>query len=392
MPNTLTNMPKNGKFFNIIHRIQLVTRYPDFKPRFPDNTASHSFRVALVSFLLAKSEIEKYGAVLDVEKIVCRAIFHDFNDVVTGSIKYRTKKDPRIAPRIEKMEHTASAQIAGYVSDFLKEDFTDFLVNAEDASPEGEIIRLADTLDVILFSTREIEAGNTFYFPEAYKESVEKIRSSGHRSANDLLDVLLDEKDPYREFIMAILKFDQIDRWSLKYNLHKDEDAMHTFRMAAEAIYFALYEKRKFGTEINILTLVCKILFHDLEEAITGDFQSTVKHQDEETRKDFARYGREVAIQMVESTPSYLHQDLYFYFVNAKDETPEGIMVAVCDKIDALVKSLLESRINEIEYKMEYGKQLKIIQMKYFKYEYVKFFTGIIIHDLMNPWFDDYLF
>lgn len=382
-------IPKNGKFFNTIYRMQLVSRFPDFKPRFPDNTASHSFRVAVLALLMALSEKKKYGKNPDFERIVCRSIFHDFNEKITGSIKHKTKKDPRIAHRIRKLEKAASEEIAGYVSDMLKDDFYDFLVNAEDDTYEGEIVRLADTLDVILFSTREIEAGNTFHFPEAYQESIQKIEQCDNESAKDMLKVLLDKEDPYREFIMAVLKFDQIDRWSVKYNLHHDEDAMHTFRTAAMAIFFALYEKRKYGTKVDIYTLVAKILFHDLQEAITGDIQGPVKHQDEETKKDFENYEKEIALEMLNSTPEYLHEELDFFFVHAKDDTYEGIMVNVCDKIDALVKSLLETRNNEIEYKMEYGKQLKSIQMKFFKYEYVKFFTGILIHDLLNPWFED---
>ncbi len=49
---------QNGNFIRMLTRMQNVPRWDEYAPRFPDNAASHSFRVALFSLMASYIEEE----------------------------------------------------------------------------------------------------------------------------------------------------------------------------------------------------------------------------------------------------------------------------------------------------------------------------------------------
>lgn len=379
---TVNKTPKNSELFHILYRLSIIPRWSDFSPKYEDSTASHSYRVAVISLLIGLTENKKYNRNLNIEKILGKAIFHDLNEVVTGPIKHSTKKNKIVQDHIRDLEKEAAVSIAECVSGSLKEHFYTYIVEAEDNTPEGEIVDLADTFDALLFSARELQALNYFHFPQAYEQSKRSLLQSEYQSVKDLVNEFERPDSNYRKFLMTVLKMDQIKRWTGRFNTYADNDATHTFRAAAMGFFFALYEKEKNGIEINIPRLIGKILFHDLPEAISGDVNGPVKHQSEKIKKAFEEYESSVAMEIIEWVPSYLREYIDDYIIEPKDNTPEGIRVDIVDKTDALIKSLLEMKRNSKEYELAFKRQLGILQTKYFDYPSVQFFLATILHDL----------
>lgn len=378
----MNTKPKNSELFHILYRLSIIPRWSDFSPKYQDSTASHSYRVAVLSLLIGLSENEKYGRKLDIEKIVARAIFHDLNEVVTGPIKHSTKKNKIVQEFIRELEREASENIAGYVSSSLKKYFYDYIVNAEDETPEGRIVDIADTFDAMLFSAREIQSLNHFHFPNVYEDTKRELLKSEYLSVRDMVFEFEKPDSDYKKFLMAILKMDRIKRWTGRFNTYPDNDATHTFRAAAMGLFFAIYEKEKHGIEIDIQRLLGKILFHDLPEAISGDVNGPVKHQSERIKKAFEEYESSVAKDIVKWVPEYLKVYLEDYLIEPKDNTPEGIRVDIVDKTDALIKCLIEMKRNSKEYELAFKRQIGILQEKYFDYPSVQFFLATILHDL----------
>ncbi|MCK1999932.1 HD domain-containing protein [[Brevibacterium] frigoritolerans] len=374
--------PKNSELFHILYRLSIIPRWSDFSPKYQDSTASHSYRVAVLSLLIGLTENIKYNRNLNIEKILGRAIFHDMNEVVTGPIKHSTKKNKIVQSYIKELEREAAVNIADYVSGSLKKHFYDFIVEAEDDTPEGKIVRIADTFDALLFSAREIQAHNQFHFPEAYEQSKTELLQSEFQSVKDMLVEFENPKSDTHKFLMTVLQMDQIKRWTGRFNTYPDNDATHSFRAAAIGFFFALYEREKSGINTDIVRLIGKILFHDLPEAISGDVNGPVKHQSEKIKKAFEKYERSVAIEMVEWIPDYLKKYLEDYLLDPKDQTPEGYRVDIVDKTDALIKCLIEMKRNSREYELAFKRQIGIIQGKYFEYPSVQFFLATILHDL----------
>jgi putative hydrolase of HD superfamily len=115
-------------------------------------------------------------------------------------------------------------------------------------------------------------------------------------------------------------------------------------------------------------------------EGVSGDVASPIKKSSAVVREAFAAYEEKVAQEMTAQLPSFLHEEITDFLVNAKDDTYEGELVDIADKIDALVKSNLEIR-NNPHYGDKYYSQLLHIQHHY-ENPCVIFFLAYILHDL----------
>jgi len=144
----------------------------------------------------------------------------------------------------------------------------------------------------------------------------------------------------------------------------------------------------KYGIDIDIFRLVGKVLCHDIPEIRTGDVIGPVKHSTPEMKGAFEEYEQKVATEMVMQLPDFLQSYFMDFMVYAKDSSYEGKLTDIVDKVDALIKSNMERRINAKEYELSYRKQLKIIQKK-FDAPCVIFFLAYILHDMDDPMFDE---
>ena len=52
----------------------------------PENLMEHSFQVAVIAQALALIKNKKFGASVDVDKVVSVALFHDAGEVFTGDM------------------------------------------------------------------------------------------------------------------------------------------------------------------------------------------------------------------------------------------------------------------------------------------------------------------
>lgn len=367
--------------------MQNFPRWDEFAPKFDDNTANHSYRVAVFALLAAMIEQKKYQHDVNIAKVVSRAIYHDINETKTGPIKYRTKKDPAVRDHIKRLEKEASEEIVSYLSTSLQSTFYDFIVNAEDDTFEGKIVDAMDTFDAMLFCKREIMFGSVYFFKETYEDLSEKLRQHELSSVRYMMEEV-DKEGDFFQFMFSILMLDRVKRWKGKFNLVADNDASHEFRATALAIFNGYVEKIKYGVELDIETFIIKTLCHDIVEEWVGDVLGPVKHSTPETKHAFEEYEKNMSVQMADLLPDFLKEEFKEYMANAKSDDYVGTMVDIVDKMDALIKANMERRHNRMEYEIDYRKQLKKIQSKYTN-PCVIFFLAYILHDLDYPIFDE---
>lgn len=371
---------KNGKLFHMILKLHNYPRWDDYAPRLEDNTASHSYRVAVFALIASLIEKEKFHKEVDIEKVVCRSIFHDLNEIMTGSINHNTKKDPIVTDLIKEVENKGDEVIVSHLSGSIQDVFRDYLVNAEDETFEGRIVDAVDTLEAMFFCYREVIFGSTYYFPQKFEELAEKMRNHELESIRYIMKSF-DEKDELYIFMFSVMMLSRVRRWKGKTNLIHDDDTTHTFRATAIAIFNTVLENKKYGNNMDLLSVAAKTLLHDLVEQRTGDVLGPVKKSSPEIKEAFEKYEKKVSQEMIEFLPDFIKDKFIDYMVNAKDETPEGEMVHIVDKIDALLKSNEERKINPREYEREYVEMLKYIQEN-FEQKSVVFFLAYILHDL----------
>lgn len=168
----------NSRFTNGIIGMQYVSRWKEFSPRYKDNAASHSFRCASIAILIGIIEEKLHGRHIDKLTLVARALLHDMNETVTDSIKYVTKKDKHVAEHIQKLEAEVSKEIVSQLSRSLQPCFFDYIVNAEDDTYIGGLVRYIDTFDAMLFCKREFELDSSPVFKANYEQLRAELANS----------------------------------------------------------------------------------------------------------------------------------------------------------------------------------------------------------------------
>ncbi|WP_294748461.1 YfbR-like 5'-deoxynucleotidase [uncultured Exiguobacterium sp.] len=371
---------QNGNFIRMLTRMQNVPRWDEYAPRFPDNAASHSFRVALFSLMASYLEEADGQPPVDRLTLLGKALFHDMNEVITGPIKHRTKKEPTLHAHIQAMEQQASEQLVSLLSKSLQPAFTTYLVHAEDDSPEGRIVEAIDTFDAMLYARREARMTESVFFEQKVAELQAFLERHPLISVRRLTQSVMEE-DEMSHFIENVLMMDTIRRWKGRFNTIDDNDATHAFRAASLGIFNGLIESEKYNVTIDIEEVVSRLLCHDLVEGTTGDVLGPVKHATPVTAAAFEAYERAEGETLINNLPEDIRTPFRRFVVEAKDETYEGQMVDVIDKLDALIKMNMERKLNGVEYETGYRAQLKKVQMTY-ENPSVVFFLAYVLHDL----------
>ena len=377
---------KATKFINGFIDLQGYARWRKFHPSFKDNTASHSYKAAVYALVASLLQKEKYGQDINIEGVVCSTLFQDMHKLIIGHMNYNTKKRmARFMPRIIK---DANVKIVSNLSDISTEMydfFYDTMVALDHLNDfEKEMVETADLFEEMIFCYREMKDGSKSpFFKETFEEIAKKMRESKIEAFRYMM-AEFDQKGAFFNFLYEVMMLDQIERWDGRTNLVYDTDTEHSFRATALAIFFALLEKYKYGKKIDVLRLVGKVLCHDIPEIRTGDVNGPFKHSIPELKEEFEIYEKETAMDIVEQLPVCLHSFFTDYMVNAKDETYEGKLVDVVDKVDALIKANLERQINAKVYEASYREQLEKIQLK-FDNPCAIYFLAYVLHDMGNP-------
>lgn len=375
---------ENGKFFKHVYNMQNEPRWDEYAPRFEDDSASHSYRCAAFAVLAVLIEEKMFGNTnIDKTKAVGRALLHDMNETVTGSIKYSTKKDAIVAEHIKKLEKEASEMIVSYLSSSIQPIFKDYIVNAEDDSIEGRFVQEIDSFDALMLCIRESRYESNNYFEKKSKSIRNKLENSEFSSISYLTKAYFNnEKTEWKEFIKCIMDMSTLKRWKGSYNLVADNDATHTFRTSVIALFNALIEEYKYGREnISYFNLLGKVLYHDLIEAKTGDVIGPVKHSNPEIKRAFEEYEKTTSAVLIHKLPECLWEDLENFMIECKSDDFEGRMVDIADKMDAAIKAQFEMKHNSVKYANTYKTELLTIQRK-FEEPSVIFFLAYPLHDL----------
>ena len=150
-------MSENSSYSQIVSFIfeaGLLNRFKrsgfDFLGTGNQNISSHSFRTALISYILA----ERLNA--DSGKAVLLSLFHDIPETRTGDINYFQKK---YVEKNEMKEMKAVENIAGNIKELssLPAFISEF---NNGSSIEAKIARDADVLELIFTLKEELDKGN----------------------------------------------------------------------------------------------------------------------------------------------------------------------------------------------------------------------------------------
>lgn len=146
-------MSQHQQIVNLLNEIGMLSLIPRsgfaFLGSGKQSVSEHSFRVALVAYVLAHLVDQP----LDRHKLVMMCLFHDFPEARLGDLNYFQKK--YVAPKLGKaLEDIAS-------SSFLGPEIVVWIEEYEQGkSLEAQLAHDADQLELLLVLKREEEIGN----------------------------------------------------------------------------------------------------------------------------------------------------------------------------------------------------------------------------------------
>jgi putative hydrolase of HD superfamily len=140
-----------------------------------ESVADHSFRVAVIAYLLAKNEPEA-----DVQKAVLMGLFHDFHEARTGDHNYVNKRYVTVNEEKAVNDLARNIPVGGEIEALIHE------FNSRQ-SLEARLVQDADQLDFILELKRQQDLGNRSA-AEWLKYSVKRLSSNfAKRLADEIL-------------------------------------------------------------------------------------------------------------------------------------------------------------------------------------------------------------
>ena len=146
------------------------------------SVAAHSFKVTQIAQFLGTVE-EQAGNKVDWRSLYEKALNHDYTELFIGDIKTPVKyADPALRDKLAKVEEKMAKN---FIETVIPEEFQTAYVNrmkeGKDESLEGQILSVADKIDLLYESFGEIQKGNPEpVFDEIYEESLSTIVQFKH--------------------------------------------------------------------------------------------------------------------------------------------------------------------------------------------------------------------
>lgn len=148
------------------------------------SVAAHSFKVTQIAQFLGTVE-EQAGNTIDWRSLYEKALNHDYTELFIGDIKTPVKyADPSLR---EKLANVEEKMAKNFIQTVIPEEFQEAYINrmkeGKDESLEGQILAVADKIDLLYESFGEIQKGNPEpVFDEIYEESLSTIVEYKHLS------------------------------------------------------------------------------------------------------------------------------------------------------------------------------------------------------------------
>lgn len=149
------------------------------------SVAAHSFKVIQIAQFLGIVE-EKNGNQVDWRSLYEKAINHDYTELFIGDIKTPVKyASAELRDLLADVEDSmAKTFIQNEIPEEFQKTYSDLLKEGKDETLEGEILSVADKVDLLYESFGEIQKGNPeVIFTEIYEESLKTILAFKHLSS-----------------------------------------------------------------------------------------------------------------------------------------------------------------------------------------------------------------
>ena len=149
------------QYFKRLSDLEKLIRLPGKFKYFEHNVAAHSFKVTKIAQYLATVE-EHHGNEIDWKSVYDKALNHDFAEVFTGDIKTPVKYASRDLKKL--FSQVEEEMVDNFIREEFPEEYQDVyrerLQEGKDDSLEGQILAVADKIDLLYETFGEIQKRN----------------------------------------------------------------------------------------------------------------------------------------------------------------------------------------------------------------------------------------
>ncbi len=187
------------------------------------------------------------------------------------------------------------------------------------------------------------------------------------------------------QYFKSLSNLEQLYRCPGRYKYQEHNVASHSFKVTKIAQFLGTVEEHN-GKKVDWKSLYEKALNHDYAEIFTGDIKTPVKYSSEELRKLFSQVEEQMVTKFIQNEFPAEFQEVYRHrFKEGKDDTLEGRVLAVADKIDLLYESFGEIQKGNPEpiFFEIYQEALSTI-LKFKRMHCVQYFLQHIVPDLLS--------
>ncbi len=190
-----------SKFFAYLFRMKYIKRWSLMRSVREENIMEHSLQVSVIAHALALIKNKMFNGMVNVEKTVLLAQYHEVGEVITGDLPTPIKYfNPEIKNAYKDLEKNACQKILKMLPEEMQKEYSEYILPDEN-SEEYKIVKSADRLSAYLKCVEEVKAGNA-----EFKKAKASI-------LNDLKKLNRKEVDYYlKEFAPADeLTLDELD-------------------------------------------------------------------------------------------------------------------------------------------------------------------------------------
>ncbi len=201
------------QFIQGLSNLETLRRAPGFFKYQEHSVAAHSFKVAEIAQMLGDVE-ELAGNKVNWQMLYEKSLNHDYTERFIGDIKTPVKyATPTLRQMLADVEATMTEN---FIKNEIPRDFQDRyrrrLSEGKDDTLEGQILSVADKIDLLYEGFGEIEKGNPEQvFLDIYSESLSTILQFRNRPSvryflEEVLPDMLDEKFASRDQLAKLTK------------------------------------------------------------------------------------------------------------------------------------------------------------------------------------------
>lgn len=146
------------------------------------SVAEHSFKVTQIAQFLGTVE-EQENNTINWKLLYEKALNHDYSEIFIGDIKTPVKyADPNLRDHLASVEESMTQNfIDDEIPERFQEVYTNRLKEGKDGTLEGQILSVADKVDLLYESFGELQKGNPEpIFVEMYEEALSTVLKFQH--------------------------------------------------------------------------------------------------------------------------------------------------------------------------------------------------------------------